>query len=124
MSGGKVKPCRLCGSEKINESRIKKQDWICNSCHKKKYPPSFEEKKRERLNYRKTERSRFTRNIHKKVARAIVAGKLIRLPCEICHDPNSEAHHEDYTKPLEVQWLCGDHHREHHLKPQNLRHVT
>lgn len=37
-------------------------------------------------------------------------------PCEVCGDPNVHAHHEDYTKPLEVNWLCPLHHVERHLQ--------
>jgi hypothetical protein len=43
---------------------------------------------------------------------AIKAGLIKKLPCSICGDPKSEAHHEDYEKPLEVVWLCRRHHRE------------
>lgn len=45
---------------------------------------------------------------------AVLAGKLTRQPCEVCGDPKSEAHHEDYSKVLEVRWLCQVHHREVH----------
>ena len=38
-------------------------------------------------------------------------GKLIPEPCEVC-GREAEKHHDDYSKPLEVRWLC----REHHLK--------
>lgn len=41
---------------------------------------------------------------------AIRWGKLSRLPCEICGNEKSQAHHEDYSKPLEVVWLCKPHH--------------
>jgi hypothetical protein len=40
-------------------------------------------------------------------------GKLKRQPCEECGATEGvERHHEDYTKPLEVQWLCPTHHWE------------
>lgn len=39
---------------------------------------------------------------------------LIRQPCEVCGKPRSHAHHDDYTKPLSVRWLCQKHHRAHH----------
>lgn len=48
---------------------------------------------------------------HNAVARAIRSGKLVRGPCEECGTTeNVHAHHADYTKPLEVRWLCAAHH--------------
>lgn len=41
-------------------------------------------------------------------------GKLTKQPCLICGDPNSQKHHEDYSKPLDVIWLCPKHHAELH----------
>lgn len=46
---------------------------------------------------------------------AIYAGLLIKQPCEKCGDPEVEAHHDDYSKPLVVRWLCTTHHAEHHV---------
>lgn len=57
------------------------------------------------------------RRAHGLVKRAVQAGKLTRQPCERCGDIRSEAHHEDYSKPLVVVWLCRLHHREHHREP-------
>ena len=38
-------------------------------------------------------------------------GKIIRGKCIICGSENFiEAHHRDYSKPLEVIWLCRKHH--------------
>lgn len=45
---------------------------------------------------------------------AILNGKIIRQPCFKCLNWDSEAHHVDYNKPLEVQWLCRLHHMELH----------
>jgi len=50
------------------------------------------------------------------VMRAIRSGKLKRQPCEVCGTLKVVAHHEDYSKPLEVNWLCRKHHNEHHRK--------
>lgn len=50
----------------------------------------------------------------RKVKAAIVRGDLIRRPCERCGKPNAHAHHEDYSKPLDVTWLCAWHHKMRH----------
>ena len=45
---------------------------------------------------------------------AIRSGKLARQPCEQCGTEPAQAHHDDYSQPLNVRWLCRHHHREHH----------
>jgi hypothetical protein len=45
------------------------------------------------------------------VSKALKRGKLVRQPCEVCGISETEAHHTDYTKPLDVQWFCRPHHR-------------
>jgi len=51
--------------------------------------------------------------------KALKYGRLIRRPCEMCGDKVVEAHHDDYSKPLDVRWLCKGHHVEHHMKERN-----
>jgi hypothetical protein len=48
------------------------------------------------------------------VARAIRSGSLVRQSCEVCGNAKSEAHHPDYSRPLDVKWLCRKHHRIEH----------
>lgn len=45
---------------------------------------------------------------------AVRQGKLKKLPCAVCGNPKTQGHHDDYTKPLEVRWLCSKHHAEEH----------
>lgn len=40
----------------------------------------------------------------------IQKGTLLRLPCVICGELKTHAHHSDYSKPLDVMWLCEPHH--------------
>lgn len=42
----------------------------------------------------------------------LIRGKIQRQPCELCGDPNSESHHDDYSIPGSVRWLCKKHHEE------------
>jgi hypothetical protein len=41
---------------------------------------------------------------------ALEAGRMIKQPCAVCGTTSAEAHHDDYSKPLEVIWLCKAHH--------------
>lgn len=42
-------------------------------------------------------------------------GKLVKQPCSVCGSPDSQMHHHDYSKPLDVVWLCRLHHIDLHL---------
>jgi ribosomal protein S27AE len=37
-------------------------------------------------------------------------GKVVKQTCEVCQETKVDAHHDDYSKPLEVRWLCRKHH--------------
>jgi hypothetical protein len=52
---------------------------------------------------------------HTAVKSAIRNGSLIRLPCIVCQETEHvHAHHKDYNKPLEVEWLCARCHSKQH----------
>lgn len=65
---------------------------------------------------RKNLDSALKRSARNKIAYAIRSGKISKLPCEVCDNPNSQAHHDDYTKPLDVKWRCSKHHGILHRK--------
>lgn len=71
---------------------------------------------------------------HNQVEKAVLRGELIPQPCEACGADYAfrdgrrgvQAHHEDYSKPLEVRWLCQKcHHEEHRRKgvPQEAKQI-
>ena len=51
---------------------------------------------------------------HAIVAKAIKDGELTPQSCEVCGAQKTQAHHEDYSKPFDVNWLCTKHHGERH----------
>lgn len=51
---------------------------------------------------------------HWVVSNAIRYGKLIRLPCQECGNKKSHAHHNDYSQPLLIEWLCHKCHWKRH----------
>jgi hypothetical protein len=106
----------------------------CKDCTKKDVQKHYVETRLERHAY---ERTRFQRPERKKkastyqlryrklnpekyrarnaVSNALRDGRLVRQSCLVCGE-RAQAHHEDYSRPLEVVWLCFKHHREdkHH----------
>ena len=58
---------------------------------------------------------------HGIVSRAVKAGKLIKHPCFICGCEKTEAHHPDYSSPLDVVWLCPAHHKQTHAMAKRIK---
>ena len=44
------------------------------------------------------------------------SGKIVSQPCEVCGVEKAQMHHNDYSKPLAIRWLCQLHHTQEHLK--------
>ena len=53
---------------------------------------------------------------HKALASALRRGLVTKRPCEVCGATESEAHHLDHAKALDVQWLCRAHHKQVHAQ--------
>lgn len=72
--------------------------------------------------------NRDKRDAHIAVGNALRDGYLTRQPCERCGDEQSNAHHEDYSKKLEVNWLCkpchGARHREINAERRQMERHT
>lgn len=51
---------------------------------------------------------------------AVDIGILKRGCCEVCKKPKAQAHHHDYSKPLEVRWFCPVHHKEYETTQSKL----
>lgn len=57
--------------------------------------------------------------VYHKVRKAILSGRLIQQPCNQCgSSKNINAHHHDYTRALEVEWLCASCHIARHKREQ------
>lgn len=101
----------ICKCGKLKERPA--QGW-CNACRNaysranRKRHSQLSEEDRKRANCRSY------LNVY------IRRGTIKKGVCEICgSDYKIEAHHEDYNKPLEVTWLCRNHHLEKHLAHQS-----
>lgn len=109
MADGHLGKCIECTKREIRERAQtpsgRKREHLRNQKTKRK---------KDRAHYQRTLRAKFPERYRARntVDYAVKKGTLIRLPCEVCGDPKSQAHHDDYSQPLAVRWLCFKHHRE------------
>lgn len=109
MGDGHLNKCKDCAKRDVQENyRMRRDEKRAYDRSRAKTP----ERKRFAAEARKLHRARYPEKTKARnaVAKALRGGRLEKKPCEICGDPKSQAHHEDYSKPLEVQWLCVMHH--------------
>lgn len=96
------KVCELCKKDFVT---ARKNQYLCSNCsgsNKGKYET---QKKYRTVNAKKV-RARCI--VNKRIQRGV---SLFKQPCEVCNKKeNSQAHHHDYDKPLDITWLCEYHH--------------
>ena len=100
-------PCGATHNRKRSRNAVREQSY-CLDCHNKwmrenrpKYrdlPPQVRAKANARAYANAYQRR----------------GKLLPQPCGKCGDPDTQKHHEDYSKPLDVKWFCKRCHMELH----------
>lgn len=134
MADGHLNKCKSCArSDSIshrngNIERVKVYDRVRSNSdtHRQRNRESYRKRMtdpRKKVDDLRQKREWYARNKIKtranvKVKRALEKGILVRRnECERCGSGrNIHAHHEDYTKPLDVNWLCqkchGLRHRE------------
>lgn len=97
--------CRL-----DDEKRIKRNRENCKRLRRERPEKITKYNKRYREKYKERYKCNNALN------NAIRDGNVKREPCIECGNSNSQAHHEDYSKPLNVIWLCQTHHKLRHRK--------
>ncbi|SRR5216683_157334 len=111
MADGRLGKCKECARKDVAARAVEKRDYI------REYDKSRFQTEHRKKQVLESARRRRVRHPEKKAAysamrKAIRNGVLVRQPCEVCGDPKSQAHHGDYSKPLDVKWYCFKHHRE------------
>lgn len=128
MADGHLNKCIPCTKKDTKDYQYKNHEYIKiyrreyarlphNVLKRKIYTKTLRWKEAHKKSHKKwLDKNIIKRAAHIIISNAIKSGKLIKQPCEICGTMKKlNAHHDDYTKPLKVRWLCIKHHHEWHI---------
>ena len=107
MADGHLGKCKACTRYDVRENRKTKVEYY-NAYDRRR------SKNKERIAKMVAAVPDDVRKARFAVHNATARGKLKKLPCEACGSEKVEAHHTDYSKPLDVMWLCRKHHADIH----------
>ena len=113
MGDGHLGKCKTCCRAYYHKRVVDNPEALAANERKRNAKP-------ERRAYVKAKQTVHRRNNPEKsraramITRYIREGKMQRKPCEHCGKEPAHAHHHDYSKPLDVTFLCVRcHHNEH-----------
>jgi hypothetical protein len=133
--------CKKCDNVR-SRANYRKNPYECNQKAKEHNRKNPEQKKRQHKRYYEKHKDKINAKIAERnrkypkrakaisiVRSALMKGTLVRpSQCSKCDNKkNIQAHHEDYSKPLEIIWLCASCHaglhwggrRKHHPPERN-----
>jgi hypothetical protein len=110
MGNGHIGKCKECNKKDVRDNYRKRRPQYAAYGRERDQRPEYKEKKKEYQRKRRARRpDKYKANCA--TSNAIRDKRLDRGPCEECGSVFVEAHHDDYSKPLDVRWLCFRHHR-------------
>lgn len=125
-SDGLMTVCKACHRGNVREHRANNADYYrafdrarANLPHRVEARAIYAQTPEGKAALARGSRAWVERNPVKKAATTMVgnalrSGRITREACEVCGDDQAQAHHDDYSKPLDVRWLCTKHHAEWH----------
>jgi hypothetical protein len=129
---GNSRLCPKCQTEiMVTEAMVRRKNYTCGPCQSKaatEWAKANREKKRasnnayhKKISGMRSERTAAYRAshpdrkaAHQAVQTAIRNRSLGKAACIVCGSEKSSAHHEDYSRPLDVVWYCHVHHMQRH----------
>lgn len=127
MADGHSNKCKECTKRQVRENRVKNIDYYrtydsvrAKTEHRKASYRAYASSEKGILSQsaakkRYIEKNPIKRAAHLMVGNALRDGHISKKACEICGVVSKvHAHHDDYAYPLNVRWLCPQHHSEWH----------
>jgi len=113
MKDGLLGKCKECSKkDSIQHRNDNLESYRSYDRERSKLPHRLELGVKINKEYRAKYPDRYKANTE--VSNAVRDGRLEKWPCMVCGDVKSVGHHPDYSRPLDVVWLCQIHHKEAH----------
>lgn len=112
MGDGHLNKCIECTKADVNRHRQENLEKM-RSYDKMRASMPHRVALRRRVVAQYVERFPERKKANSAVNNAVRDGRLLRHPCWVCGE-KAVAHHADYSRPLDVVWLCQAHHKQTH----------
>jgi hypothetical protein len=112
MADGHLNKCKECTKSDTTKHRNEHLERIREYDRARSKTPKRLEKNRQ-VSSRWRKNNPIRRAAQVAVGNAVRDGRLVPTPCVEC-GAKAEAHHPDYSRPLDVVWLCPAHHKQTH----------
>jgi hypothetical protein len=112
MKDGHLNKCKKCAKKDSTDRRNKNLQYVLEY-DRYRYKNDMK-RRQDHNNSTKKHRQKYPEKYKARMilGNAVRDGRLIKYPCCVCGNIKSTAHHEDYSKPLEVVWVCLLHHKQ------------
>ncbi|MDO9265297.1 MAG: hypothetical protein Q7U02_15105 [Desulfosalsimonadaceae bacterium] len=114
---GYPEKCIVCGNALHRKSEHycgEKCEAIFRDTHEGEIPPFLSKwkiRKKKAINDPLIE---IRKKARRKTRDLLREGKITRKPCVVCGNEEVIAHHEDYSRPDDIIWICEIHHKAYH----------
>jgi hypothetical protein len=112
MGDGHLGKCKECTKKDANEHRLKNLEKI-RAYDRRRASQPHRVANRLRVVSEYTTKFPERAKANNAVTNAVRDGRLKKLPCLVCGE-KAVGHHPDYSRPLDVVWLCQAHHKQAH----------
>jgi len=120
MRDGHLNKCKDCTRKDVSRNYRTNREYFQEYDALREKDPK---RRRKKSSYQKRYRERNPGKVRarRKLRRAVRSGELEPQPCRRCGSLEVEAHHGDYLRPLDIEWLCFRCHRKRHGQLSGVR---